>query len=476
MTVRRTATAVASGWDEAFIAPGVPRAGYGAIVAALNAADLPALSADVARRLAARGATFGSEPFGVCPVPRAIAADEWTRLADGLAQRVRALSAFVADAYGPRAIVAAGVLPERVIEEADGDEPALRGRLPAGPAPIGVAGLDVVRDEHGELRVLEDNLRTPSGIAYAVAARAAVTAALRAALPAPAWDALPRPVELEEAAASALRAVMSDAAAAIRPNGAGGEARVVVLTDGPGSSAYFEHATVARWLGAPLVTLAQLERRGEELWHGGRRVEVVYRRCDEDRLQDDDGAPTALAALLLEPWLAGRLALVNGFGTGVADDKLAHAYVEEMIRFYLGEEPRLRSVATLDLADAAARERVLDDLGRHVVKPRHGQGGDGVVICAHAEAADLRRIAGELRRPGAGARWIAQRTVALSSHPTVAGDRLEPRHVDLRPFVLGTRDGARVVPGGLTRVAWDRGALVVNSSQDGGAKDTWVLR
>ena len=421
--------------------------------------------------------SISTEPLAVCPVPRLIENSEWTALSAALAQRVRALSAFVTDAYGRRAIVAAGIVPAGVIDDAEGYEPELRGRWPHRPAPLGVVGLDLVRDRDGELRTLEDNTRTPSGFAYAVAVRDAVTATLDALAPTLGVT-TPAPIPLEPATVAALRATLWDAAAAIG-RGAGADAsagpNVVVLTSGLGSSAFFEHATAARWLAAPLVTLEQLQRRGDELWlRAGEagpacRVDAVYRRTDTDLLRDEHGALTAVAELLLVPWLAGRLAVVNGFGTGVADDKLVHAYIEEMIRFYLCEEPLMRSVETIDLNDPVALEQVLSDLRGHVVKPR------GVVVCAHATASDVRRVEAALRRPGAGTEYVAQRTVALSLHPTVVGGRLVERHIDLRSFVFATCDGVTVMPGGLTRVAWDAGALVVNSSQDGGAKDTWVL-
>jgi uncharacterized circularly permuted ATP-grasp superfamily protein len=471
------------GWDEAYAAPGRPRSAYGPLLRRLEAADPPALKADVTRRITAAGARFGPAPLGVCPIPRLIEGGEWAALEAGLVQRVRALSAFVEDAYGAREIVTAGIVPVATIEDAEGYEPELHGRWPNGAAPLGVAGLDVVRDPDGELLVLEDNLRTPSGFAYAVVTREAVAATL-SALPADEAGPMPSPVPLASAVVAALRATLLDAAEGVRERtGAArrGPPCVVVLTEGPASAAFFEHETAARWLAAPLVTCSELQRRGEELWIGGgsagepRPVDAVYRRTDSDRLRDEGGELTPAAELLLEPWLAGRLAVVNGFGTGVADDKLAHAYVERMIGFYLHEEPLLRSVETLDLNDRAELERVLADIRGHVIKPRHGQGGHGVVVCAHASETDVARIEHELRQPGAGAHYVAQATLALSLLPTVVGERIEPRHVDLRPFAFGTRDGTTVIPGGLTRVAWNADALVVNSSQDGGAKDTWVL-
>jgi uncharacterized circularly permuted ATP-grasp superfamily protein len=207
----------------------------------------------------------------------------------------------------------------------------------------------------------------------------------------------------------------------------------------------------------------------------GRRrpVDVVYRRCDEDRLRDEHGDLTAVAEALLDPWLSGRVGLVNGFGTGVADDKLVHAYVDGMIRFYLREEPLLPSVQTYDLDDPDLLQDVLERLDELVIKPRTGHGGHGVVVGPHAKVADLRDLAHAVRRDPHD--YVAQDTVMLSRHPTVIDGRLEPRHVDLRPFVFLAAGGAAVAPGGLTRVALDRDALVVNSSQRGGGKDTWVL-
>jgi len=455
-------------YDEAFATTGVPRAHYAALLDALAGVDLARLRDAVNGRLDRAGVTFASgddHRFVIDPIPRILPADEWETLSAGLEQRVRALNAFVIDAYGPRRIVAAGHMTDDVIESAEGYEPELRGRLPDTAAPIGVAGLDIVRDPDGTLRVLEDNLRTPSGLSYAVAAREA----LQDELPAGA----PEPLQIADAAFGLLGDVLRAAAPHDDPF-------VVVLTDSAGGLAAWEHAEVARRLGAPLVTVEDLRRRDGRLeapGEDGRRrpVDVVYRRTAEDGLRAPDGTLTALGETLLEPWLEGTVAVVNGFGTGVADDKLVHGCVPAMIRFYLDEEPLLAAVPTLDLARAVEREQVLDDLRGHVVKPRFGQGGEGVIVCVHADEATLDEVRDDLARRPSG--FIAQPLVALSCHPTVVdGGRLEPRHVDLRPFVFATNVKMGSLPGGLTRVAWDAGALVVNSSQNGGAKDTWVLR
>ncbi|HEY6781323.1 MAG TPA: circularly permuted type 2 ATP-grasp protein [Thermoleophilaceae bacterium] len=450
--------------DEALDADGEPRPLYAELLAWLDGADLDAVACRVEEHITEHGVAFRSgddvEIFHVDPVPRLIARDEWSALERGISQRVRALAAFTADVYGERAIVRAGVVPERVIESADHFEPWLMG-VELSPEPFGVAGLDIVRDADGRLMVLEDNLRTPSGLSYAAAARATLDAALDIPVPA---GRLP---------ADAGADLLIDVLRAAAPDAAGDPA-IAVITDGPQSGAWYEHRDLARRLGVPLVQRRDLHVRGDRLYAWAddgraRELEVVYLRADEDRLRDEWGEPTWLAELLLGPLRAGRLAVVNPLGAGVADDKLAHAYVESMIGFYLGEQPLLASVPTYDLADPDQRRDALARLGELVVKPRSGQGGAGIVVCRHATSEDRERIAGEIERdPGS---WIAQETITLSTHPTVCAGALEPRHVDLRAFAIG----AGVVPGGLTRFARDRDALVVNSSQGGGAKDTWVL-
>jgi len=448
-------------YDEAFAGWGAPRPHYARLLAALGEHDLEGLSRTVAARMTEAGLDFGDETFSVDPVPRLLTAAEGAVLRAGLAQRVRALNAFVLDAYGERRICAAGVMDERVIDGAEGYEPDLRGRWPDAVIPIGIAGLDVVRDERGELLVLEDNVRMPSGYAYAATANAVLD------------DVLPDDLVPREDAGPGLLAALRET---LQPADDG---VTVVLGDGPGGAAAFEHEAAADALGVPLVTLDDLQaRRGgvhvRDEQGGLQRVACVYRRCAQERLRHEDGTTTALSDVLLRPWLAGQVQVVNAFGTGVADDKLSHAYVEEMVRFYLGEEPILRSVPTLDLADDERRGIVLDDLREHVVKPRGGYGGNGVVVCGDATDDDVRAVDEDIRRDPSA--YVAQRTIALSQHPTIVDGRLTPRHVDLRPFVFVSGDDVRVFPGGLTRVAWGEGALVVNSSQHGGAKPTWVLR
>ena len=442
-------------YDEALLPDGRPREASAAALAAVAGKDPERLKAAVRGRLEDAGVLFRSEgggsAFPLDPVPRVLTAEEWHDVKVGLAQRVKALNAFVADAYGARSIVKAGIVPARVIDTAEHYEPAMQGLQPPGGHWIGVAGLDVVRGADGEFRVLEDNLMTPSGFSYAVAAREAVLPELQLA----AGD-LPR-------AFGELPALLAGALEAASPGGSA----AVVLTEGPENGAYWEHAWVATTLGIPLVVPDDLWVEGDLLLHEEQRVDVVYRRTNADRVD------TEVGALLVPPLRAGTLGVVNAFGTMVADDKLAHAYVEDLVRYFCGGEPLLRSVETLDLGRPAQLERALDELEQLVVKPRAGYGGEGVVICRDADRGEL----DELRRRLAAAPedFVAQPLVEISLHPTVIDGALRPRRVDLRPFVFLRASGVEVMPGGLTRVALEEGAMVVNSTQNGGAKDTWVV-
>ncbi len=438
-------------FDEAFDDRGRTREAYGPVLDRLADSDLDHAVRSVRRRLGEDGCCFGrgedAEPFRVDVVPRILTADEWEPLAAGLEQRVRALDAFVADAYGERRIVREGIMPERVLTGAEHYEPELAG-LPPSRVRVALAGLDVIRDEDGTFRVLEDNLRTPSGLAYALAAREAVE-------PVAGDGALP----IEEPTAALLGRVLRAAAPGGRE-----DPRIVLLTDGPTNTAYWEHERLAELLGIELTTLDDLRAEA---------VDVVYRRTDDDTLRAAAGELTRVGRALLPALRAGTLACVNGLGNGAADDKLVHAYVEDMIRLYLGEEPTVRSVATYDLTRTGCLEEVLDRLGEMVVKPRAAYGGEGVFIGPTADDAERDRVAAAVQEEPEA--WIAQETVWFSRHPTVIDGELAPRHVDLRAFVMFDGERAEAVPGGLSRVAFDEGELVVNSSQGGGAKDTWVL-
>ncbi len=448
-------------FDEAFDEDGRPRPHYAALIAALEDCDLEDLTDRVTDQLHHSGVTFGDgAPFRLDPVPRLVTAAEWAELEAGLAQRLRALDAFVDDVYGERRAIDAGVVPEHVLAGIGFLEDDLY-RMPPPPAAwIGIAGLDVVRDADGTFRVLEDNVRTPSGMAYALVARQAIARHLP-------YDGRWRNIAAE--LATYLRMVV--AAGKPEPSEDG---IAILLTDGPSNPAYYEHKALAELAELRLTRVEELVQRGDWLaLLDGRRVQVIYRRTNEDRLRGPDGRLTPLGEVLLRALCAGTVAIVNAFGTGVADDKRVYPYVDELVRFYLGEEPRVCSVATYDLADPGTRAEVLDRLDELVVKPRDGHGGIGVVIGPKASDDELRRARTAIEtRPDD---LVAQETVRLSTHPTVIDGHLAPRHVDVRPFVFYDGKRARALPGGLTRVALEEGRLVVNSSQGGGGKDTWVL-
>lgn len=419
--------------------------------------DRDELSRRVNALLAERGVRFGGDEghaFRADPVPRTLEAAEWDEIAAGLAQRIRALDAFVADVYGDRACVAEGVVPARILEATPYLERDLQGSAPVAGAWISVAGFDLVRDEHGSLLVLEDNARTPSGVAYAMAVSEAVSEVLG----------VDPPTGLEVSTSALRRCLEATNPAA--------EGALALLTDGPTNSAYYEHQRLAEMAGLELVELEGLVPDGDGLrLTDGTPVRAVYRRTGQDQLEPSD-PDRDVAARLLGPWRAGRLGMVNCFGTGVADDKSVYAYVEDMVRFYLSEEPRIRSVRTYDLLDAARLEEALDRLPELVAKPRDGAGGEGVVIGPTATAEEITLTRDAMRaEPDL---WIVQDVVSLSTLPTVVDGELQPRHVDLRPFVFFDGQEVTVPTGGLTRVAMEEGQMVVNSSQDGGAKATWV--
>jgi uncharacterized circularly permuted ATP-grasp superfamily protein len=455
------------GWDEAFEADGATREAYAGVLDALSGKDLGELRASTAAELERAQVLFGAggkpSTFPMDPIPRVIPRAEWSVLERGLAQRTRALGAFLVDAYGDRKIVEAGVVPARVIESADHFEPWMLG-VDFNLAGC-VVGVDVVRGDDGRLRVLEDNTRTPSGIAYMAATRAALDSHLDCEDPSSRLD----PVDGFEMLGAALRAAAPDGR---------GDPSVALLSDGPENSAWWEHREIARRLGIAIVTPEDLVVRGRRLFAGfdngdSRELQVVYRRTDEDRLRDDSRRATWLTGALLGPCRSGNLSVVNPLGAGLADDKLVHAYVDEMVRFYLDEEPLVPSVRTYDLGDPEVYESTMPRLGELVVKPRSGHGGAGVVVCPHATAEDRKEAADRVSAEPTA--WIAQETVTLSTHPTVVDGVLAPRHVDMRPFVIGCGEDATAVPGALTRVAFEQGALIVNSSQNGGGKDTWIL-
>jgi uncharacterized circularly permuted ATP-grasp superfamily protein len=413
------------------------------------------------------GGASHERPFPLDLVPRVLSGEEWRAIKRGLAQRIRALNHFVDDVYHAREIVREGLVPWRLVASCSHFARAVHGIRPPGGVYCHVAGCDLVRHSDGTWKVIEDNVRIPSGISYVLENRAAMARLV----PELFSSYRVRPVEhYPQLLLRALRSVAPSAES---------EATVVVWTPGPANPAYFEHAFLARQMGVELVEASDLVVRDDVLYmrttRGLERAHAVYRRLDDDFVDPLEFRPDSLLGVpgLVRAYRAGSVAIANAFGTGVADDKAVYRFVPDMIRFYLGEEPILENVHTYLLSEPEVLEYVLSRIDQLVVKPTGESGGRGVMIGPHASDEEIERMRGVLRaHPD---RWIAQDVVRLSTVPTVGEDgQLAPRHVDLRPFaVFGER--IDIVPGGLTRVALDEGSLIVNSSRGGGSKDTWVL-
>ncbi|GAA5110642.1 carboxylate--amine ligase/circularly permuted type 2 ATP-grasp protein [Pseudonocardia adelaidensis] len=466
-------------YDEAVSAGGTVLPHYGWMFRTLDRLGprgMRAARAALRTEQQARGVTFRvgegdtDRLFPLDLVPRLITSEDWENLSAGLAQRVRALEAFLRDAYGDRKIVADGVVPAGVVDGAPGR--SRQGRLvPADAVRIAVAGIDLVRDRADHWFVLEDNLRVPSGIGYALISRRLIRSAMPDLEP-------PAGVVGVEGVPGMLRSALLSATEPDAP----GHDEVAVLSAGPSDSAYFEHRLLADRMGVPLVTPRDLQvtEDGVHLVSIGarRRLSALYRRLDERELLTATGADMRPIGRALSNAVArGTVAVLNALGNGLADDKLVYAYVPQMIRYYLGEDALLDNVPTYPCVDPDRREEVLDRLHELVLKPVDGYGGQGIVIGPDAGRAELAELEKAVRADPAG--WVAQDVVHLSTHPTLAGDQLEPRAVDLRAFVLQSRLGDRtavdVAPAALSRVA-PAGTMIVNSSRGGGAKDTWVLR
>ncbi len=471
--------------DEAVTPAGVPRPASRQMIALLDGLGpqrLLQLESARDRHQTERDVTFvvdgETRPFPIDLVPRIISRSDWDRLQAGLRQRAQALEMFLADVYGPRRVVQEGVVPAEAIERAPGLRP--RGALvPDGVVRAVVVGVDVVRDATGDWVVLEDNLRVPSGLAYAMQARRLIGAVV------PGMDPPAGTLEVT-GAVEALGRALRDAA----PEAVGSVARVALLTSGPADSAWWEHRELAERMGVDIVQPKDLMVLADGVYRQsvGRqiRIDVLYRRFDEDLLDHVAGADgRPLGRRLLTAVARGQVTLANAPGNGVADDKAVYAYVPALIDFYLGEKPLLRDVRTLLCADPAQRAEVLDRMAELVLKPVDGYGGSGVTIGPAASGPELDDVRREvLLAPN---RWVAQELVSLSTHPTLRNGRLEARHVDLRAFVvlspgpasswtgaLPPPPQAQVLAAPLTRMA-PEGSLVVNSSRGGGAKDTWIV-
>ncbi len=400
-------------------------------------------------------------------VPRVLSSAEWTRLASGLEQRVRALNLYLADIYGAQETLRAGVVPEDLVWRNPAFRPEMVGfRVPHG-VYVHVAGIDVVRIDADDFYVLEDNARTPSGVSYMLGGREISMRLM------PELFAAHRVAPIENYANELLAALRS-----VAPRG-GTAPTVVLLTPGQFNSAYYEHSFLADRMGVELVEGRDLFVRDDVVYmrttEGPRRVDVIYRRIDDDFIDPLVFQPDSMLGVsgLFSAYVAGNVTLANAIGTGAADDKDIYSYMPEVIRFLLGEEPILKTVPTWRCREREGLAYVLDHLPELVVKRVDGSGGYGMLVGPHATRAQIEDFAVQLRAHPE--RYIAQPTLSLSTCPAYVENGIAPRHVDLRPFVLTGADGIRTVPGGLTRVALREGSLVVNSSQGGGTKDTWVV-
>jgi uncharacterized circularly permuted ATP-grasp superfamily protein len=461
-------------FDEMIDADGEVRHSYRAIHSTLTGStptELRHIAESLANNYTQAGVTFDvggvERPFPLDLVPRVIAADEWATIEAGVAQRVKALEAFLADIYTGARVIADGVVPSQLITSSTHFHRAVWGVVPANGVRIHVSGVDLIRNPDGDVRVLEDNVRVPSGVSYVMTNRSAMITALPGAFA----NQRIRPVA---GYPTRLLAALRKAA----PSGID-EPTVVVMTPGVYNSAYFEHTLLARTMGVELVEGRDLEcRRGKVYMRttaGLQRVDVIYRRVDDDFLDPVHFRSDSMLGVpgLINAVRTGGVTLANAVGNGVADDKLIYTYVPDLIRYYLHADPILANVDTWRLEEDAAREEVLDRLSELVVKPVDGSGGKGIVIGPRASKDELDALRRRVTTDPRG--WIAQPVVQLSTVPTLIDDELRPRHVDLRPFAVNSGDEVWVLPGGLTRVALPEGELVVNSSQGGGSKDTWVL-
>lgn len=418
-----------------------------------------------------QGVTFDvggvESPFPLDVVPRIVPASTWAVLESGVQQRVSALEAFLADVYGRGEVFNDGVIPRKVITSSRHFHRCAAGIQPANGVRIHVSGTDLVRDANGVFRVLEDNVRVPSGVSYVITNRSAMAAA---------WPELMARYWLKRV--NDYPAMLLAALRAAAPHGIS-DPNVVVLTPGVYNSAYFEHALLARMMGVELVEGRDLFCEGGQVkahtTKGSQVVHVIYRRVDDDFLDPVHFRPDSVLGVagVLHAARDGNVTIANAVGNGVADDKLVCTYVPDLIRYYLHEEPIIAGVDTWRLENPSAREEVMDRLGEMVIKPVDGSGGKGVVIGPRASAGQLNQLRAKIEEDPR--LWIAQPVVQLSTVPTVVDGKLGPRHVDLRPFAVNDGSHVSVLPGGLTRVALTQGELIVNSSQGGGSKDTWVL-
>jgi uncharacterized circularly permuted ATP-grasp superfamily protein len=464
-------------YDELFLSKGQPRPDAKLLIERINSLPMKELQQ---RQKAAQNALFrigvtfnvysdsqGTErifPFDI--IPRIVSAHEWTRLDRGLKQRIHALNLFLSDIYGEQKIIQDGIIPAELIHSASGFMKPCIGLQPPQNIWCHITGTDLVRDRDGQWYVLEDNLRTPSGVSYVLENRRV----MRLTFPQVFSTMAIQPVD-------DYPSYLLDTLLNLAPTGLP-DPTVVVLTPGIYNSAYFEHSFLAQQMGVELVEGRDLVVvDGYVKMHttkGLQRVDVIYRRIDDDFLDPQTFRPDSLLGVpgLMEVYRAGRVAIANAPGTGVADDKVIYAYVPQMIQYYLGEEQIIPNVPTYLCWEAEQQAYVLDNLDKLVVKSANESGGYGMLVGSQSTQAEREDFASRIK--AAPRNYIAQPTLCLSRMPTLIGDQFEGCHVDLRPYILYGKE-IYINPGGLTRVALRKGSLVVNSSQGGGSKDTWVV-
>ena len=405
-------------------------------------------------------------PFDL--VPRILAQREWTKLAKGIEQRVAAINAFLHDIYNRQEILRAGRVPKHLIAGNEAFLPQMLGFSPPGQVYTHIVGTDIVRTGEGDFFVLEDNARTPSGVSYMLENRETMLQM---------FPELFSKIKVQPV--SDYPKNLRRSLAACAPSSAGSKPTIAVLTPGIYNSAYFEHSFLADQMGAELVEGHDLRvvdgHIAMRTTQGYKRIDVIYRRIDDDFLDPLTFNPESMLGVpgIMDVYRAGNITIANAPGAGIADDKAIYSYMPDIVEFYTGEKAILKNVETWRCGEPGALQYVLDNLKDLVVKEVHGSGGYGMLVGPAASKKELATFAEKLKaKPG---NYIAQPTLSLSTVPIFTESELAPRHVDLRPFVLVSPQGINIVPGGLTRVALAKGSLVVNSSQGGGTKDTWVL-
>lgn len=464
-------------FDEAFTSAGVPRPHYQAVMKRLgkvSAEELQSIQRTLSLSFLKQGVTFtvyddteGTERiFPFDPIPRVIPAEEWELLEKGLVQRIEALNLFLKDIYGEQKVIKDGIIPKEIIYSASHYRDELRGFRVPKDSFIQICGTDLIRDEQNGYLILEDNCRCPSGASYLLENRGA----MKKVYPSLFQTMGVRPVDVYT---DWLLEVMEDLSESSER-----EPVCVLLTPGVYNSAYFEHSFLASRMGIQIVEGRDLLVDGDVVYmktiQGLKRVDVIYRRIDDDFLDPEVFRKDSMLGVkgLMRAYKAGNVALANTVGTGVADDKVVYKYVPDLIKYYLDQDAIIPNVETYLASEKAGMSHILENLGDLVVKAANESGGYGMLVGPKSSKAEIESFRDKIKEDPRN--YVAQPMISLSTHPTFCDEIIGPRHVDLRPYIL-SGEKTRVVPGGLTRVALKEGSIVVNSSQGGGSKDTWVL-